>query len=86
MAEQLALALRQAESGTPVREVCHKMEVNEQTFYRRKWRYAGMGGWDEVTQGTGGWEQEAEAVGGRFEPGQADAAECAAKKALKPAQ
>jgi len=42
-AEQVAFALRQAESGTPVPEVCRKMEISEQTFYRWKRRYAGMG-------------------------------------------
>ena len=42
-AEQVAFALRQAESGTPVPEVCRKMEISEQTFYRWKKVYAGMG-------------------------------------------
>jgi putative transposase len=42
-AEQVSFALRQAESGTPVPEVCRKMEISEQTFYRWKRRYAGMG-------------------------------------------
>jgi putative transposase len=42
-AEQIAFALRQAESGTPAPEVCRKMEISEQTFYRWKRRYAGMG-------------------------------------------
>jgi len=42
-AEQVAFALRQVESGTPVPEVCRKMEISEQTFYRWKRRYAGMG-------------------------------------------
>ncbi len=41
--EQIAFALRQAESGTPVGEVCRKMGVTEQSFYRWKRRYAGMG-------------------------------------------
>jgi putative transposase len=31
--EQIAYALRQAESGTPVAEVCHKLGMSEQTFY-----------------------------------------------------
>jgi len=42
-AEQVAFAMRQAESGTSVSEVCRKMEVSEQTFYRWKKKYAGMG-------------------------------------------
>jgi len=32
--EQIAFALRQAENGTPVVEVCRKMGISEQTFYR----------------------------------------------------
>jgi putative transposase len=41
--EQIAYALRQAELGTPVAEVVRKMGVSEETFYRWKKRYAGMG-------------------------------------------
>lgn len=42
-AEQIAFALRQAESGTAVLEVCRKMGIAEQTFYRWKKKYIGMG-------------------------------------------
>jgi len=41
--EQIAFALRQAEGGTQVREICRKMGVSEQTFYRWKKKFAGMG-------------------------------------------
>ena len=41
-AEQVAFALRQAESGTPVPEICRKMGIAEQVFYRWKKRFAGM--------------------------------------------
>lgn len=41
--EQIADALREAESGTPVLEVCRKLGVSEQTFYRWKRKFAGMG-------------------------------------------
>ena len=41
--EQTVYALRQAESGTPVVEVCRKLGVTEQTFYRWKRTFAGMG-------------------------------------------
>ena len=41
--EQIAYALRQAESGTPVLEVCRKLGISEQTFYRWKRKFAGMG-------------------------------------------
>jgi putative transposase len=42
-AEQITFALRQAESGTPATEVCRKMGITEQTFYRWKKRNLGMG-------------------------------------------
>ena len=32
--EQIAFALRQAEQGTAVAEICRKMGVAEPTFYR----------------------------------------------------
>lgn len=41
--EQIAFALRQTEGGTPVAEVCRKLGVSEQTFYRWKRKLAGMG-------------------------------------------
>jgi putative transposase len=41
--EQIAAALRQAEAGTPVAEVCRKLGVTEQSFYRWKRKFAGMG-------------------------------------------
>lgn len=40
---QIVSALRQAESGIPVLEVCRKLGVTEQTFYRWKKRFAGLG-------------------------------------------
>ena len=42
-AEQVTFAMRQSESGTPVPEVCRKMGISEQTFYRWKKKYMGMG-------------------------------------------
>ena len=41
--EQIALALRQAEAGTPVGEICRKLGVSEQTFYRWKKRFGSLG-------------------------------------------
>ena len=41
--EQIAYALRQGESGTPVAEICRKLGVTEQSFYRWKKKYSGMG-------------------------------------------
>ena len=40
---QIAFALRQAESGTPVAEIIRKMGISEVTFYRWKKKYAGLG-------------------------------------------
>lgn len=36
-------ALKQAENGAKVPEVCRKLGVSEQTFYRWKQQYAGLG-------------------------------------------
>ena len=41
--EQIAFALRQAEQGTAVAEVTRKMGISEQTFYRWKKKYGGLG-------------------------------------------
>ena len=41
--EQVAYALRQVEAGAPVLEVCRKLGITEQTFYRWKKKFAGMG-------------------------------------------
>lgn len=40
--EQIAFALKQAELGTPVGDVCRKLGIAEQTFYRWKKQYTGM--------------------------------------------
>jgi putative transposase len=41
--EQITFALRQAEAGTPVAEVCRKLQITETTFYRWKKKYGGLG-------------------------------------------
>ena len=41
--EQIAFALRQAESGTPVAEIIRRLGVSEQAFYRWKKQFAGLG-------------------------------------------
>jgi len=41
--QQISYALKQAETGTPVSEVIRKMGITEQTFYRWKKQYGGMG-------------------------------------------
>ena len=40
--EQIAFALRQAESGTPVEDVCRKLSIGQQTFYRWRKKFGGM--------------------------------------------
>ena len=40
--EQIAFALKQAETGTPVKEVIRTMGISEQTFYRWKQKFGGM--------------------------------------------
>jgi putative transposase len=41
--EQIAMSLRQAEVGTPVAEICRKLEITETTFYRWKKKFGGLG-------------------------------------------
>ena len=41
--EQIVAALRRVEGGTPATEVCRKLGVSENTFYRWKRKYAGPG-------------------------------------------
>jgi len=41
--EQIAFALKQAETGTRVGEVCRKMGISEATFYNWKKKFAGLG-------------------------------------------
>ncbi len=41
--EQIVSTLRQAEGGTPTAEVCRKLGITEQTFYRWKRKFSGLG-------------------------------------------
>ena len=40
--EQIVMALRQAEAGTPVREISRKLGITEPTFYRWKKKYGSL--------------------------------------------
>ena len=40
--EQIVAALRQADAGMKVVDICRKMGVSEQSFYRWKSKYGGM--------------------------------------------
>lgn len=42
--QQIAYALKQAETGVSVQEVTRKMGISEATFYNWKKRYSGMTG------------------------------------------
>jgi Transposase len=75
--EQIALALREAEMGTPVTEVCRKMGVSE---------VHGDGDRRASAASTaGGGEPQAQGNRGRPDAGQEDAPGCAVKKGLMPA-
>lgn len=41
--EQIVHAPRQVEAGMPAAELCRKLGVSEQTFYRWKRKFAGLG-------------------------------------------
>jgi putative transposase len=41
--EQIAYVLRQADSGTPVADVCRSVGISEATFYVWKKKYASLG-------------------------------------------
>jgi putative transposase len=41
--EQIAMALRQGEAGTPVAEIVRKLGISEQTYYTWKKKYRGLG-------------------------------------------
>lgn len=41
--QQIVFALKQAETGVPVQEVCRKMGISEQTFYNWKRKFSGLG-------------------------------------------
>lgn len=40
---QIVFALKQAETGTTVEEVCRKLGISEATFYNWKKKYGGLG-------------------------------------------
>ena len=88
--EQIAFALRQAEGGTAVEEICRRLGVAEATFYRWKKQFAGMDmveirrlkQLEEVSRKRFAFrrERQAQTLGGRPEPGQDDAAGRAQEK------
>jgi len=41
--EQISYALKQAESGEPVADICRKLGVSQNSFYQWRRKYLGMG-------------------------------------------
>ena len=41
--EQIAFALKQAETGTRIDEICRKMGISDATFYKWCQKYGGLG-------------------------------------------
>jgi putative transposase len=41
--QQIVGVLKQAEAGVPVKDLCRKLGISDQTFYNWKARYGGLG-------------------------------------------
>lgn len=82
--EQIAFALKQAETGTRVEEVCRKMGISEAKLEEEIWRHGRDG--TAPPAPAGGREPPPEAPGRRPQPGQGDAAGRHPKKVLRPVQ
>jgi len=68
--EQIAYALKQAEMGTAVPEICRKLGIAEQIFYRWRNKYAGMLPSDlKRLKQLEEENSKAQEAGGRPEPG-----------------
>ncbi len=85
--EQIVQALRQAESGTPVVDICRKLGVSEQTFYRWKRKFTGLdvSNVHELKQ-LRDENRKLKKPGRRAEPRQDDPARGAPTKMVSPAQ
>jgi len=83
---EIVRALRQAEAGQKVSEICREMGVSQQAFYSWKRRYTGLGlselrGLRQLREGN----RKLKNSGGGPDAGQAHSAGGAVKKSLKPA-
>lgn len=76
--EQIVFALKQAELGTSVPDVCRKLGISDATFYIWRKKYGGISP-SELKHMR---QLEEDKTGGRSEPGQGDAAGRACKKDL----
>jgi putative transposase len=85
--EQITFALKQAETGTTVEEICRKMSISQATFYAWRKKFGGLGVAETAPATSAlGREPQIQAAGGRSEPGQGDVAGCAVKRVLRPTQ
>ena len=86
--EQITFALKQAEIGTTVEEICRKMGICQATFYAWRKKFGGLGVAElRRFKAARRREPQAQATGRRSEPGQGHAAgRLVKKKALRPAQ
>ena len=85
--QQIAFALKQAETGTPIEEVCRKLGINQQTFYRWKKKFAGRG--TEVLRRMKQLEEEnkrLKSVVADLSLDKQNVAGCSVKKPLRPAR
>src|SRR5882724_11893020 len=83
--EQISHALRRAEGGVAVAEICGELQITETTFYRWKRKYHGLGTLAARASSTEGRELQAQAGRRGSDPGSHDAARRHAKKLLRPA-
>ena len=63
--EQIVYAIRQAESGTPVGDLCRQLSVSEATFYAWKKKYAHRSGSGNLNKPLGGESATVDALTGR---------------------
>ena len=85
--EQVVYALREAEGGPPVGDLCRQLGVAEAPFYTWKKKYAHLGVSElRRLRQVERRKQPVEAAGGRSLARQAHAVGGAAKKSLRPAR
>jgi len=83
--EQILRALRQAEGGTRVSDICREHGISEATYYVWKKKYSGLGLSEAArTPAVARGEREAQAVGRGSLTGSAHAAGDRPKKAVRP--
>lgn len=84
--EQMVLALRQAEAGTPIEEVCRKLGISEATFHRWRKRFGTLGTPETGVAAAARGEPASEVGGSRLDVGPVDPPGGAPKKMVRPAE